>query len=47
MINMLKFDYTPKTACWVHGRGQAQALLAVLVFSRAWNDIAADSALEL
>ncbi|KAF8606860.1 hypothetical protein BDV93DRAFT_328735 [Ceratobasidium sp. AG-I] len=29
MINMLKFDYTPKTACWVHGRGQAQALLAV------------------
>ncbi|KAG8696519.1 hypothetical protein FRC09_008415 [Ceratobasidium sp. 395] len=22
-------DYTPKTACWVHRRGQAQALLAV------------------
>ncbi|KEP54051.1 peptidyl-prolyl cis-trans isomerase, cyclophilin-type protein [Rhizoctonia solani 123E] len=29
MINMLKLDYTPKTACWVHKRGQAQALLAV------------------
>ncbi|KAG8769827.1 hypothetical protein FRC12_004700 [Ceratobasidium sp. 428] len=29
MINMLKLDYTPKTACWVHRRGQAQALLAV------------------
>ncbi|EUC63434.1 peptidyl-prolyl cis-trans isomerase, cyclophilin-type protein, partial [Rhizoctonia solani AG-3 Rhs1AP] len=27
--NMLKLDYTPKTACWVHKRGQAQALLAV------------------
>ncbi|CAE6512134.1 unnamed protein product [Rhizoctonia solani] len=29
MINMLKLDYTPKTACWVHRRGQAQALLAI------------------
>ncbi|CAE6523014.1 unnamed protein product [Rhizoctonia solani] len=29
MINMLKLDYTPKTAYWVHKRGQAQALLAV------------------
>ncbi|KAG9126634.1 hypothetical protein FRC07_002647 [Ceratobasidium sp. 392] len=28
MINMIKLDYTPKTACWVH-RGQAQALLAI------------------
>ncbi|CAE6415765.1 unnamed protein product [Rhizoctonia solani] len=25
MINMIKLDYTPKTACWVHKRGQAQA----------------------
>ncbi|CAE6448309.1 unnamed protein product [Rhizoctonia solani] len=29
MINMLKLDYTPKAACWVHRRGQAQALLAI------------------
>ncbi|CAE6442967.1 unnamed protein product, partial [Rhizoctonia solani] len=29
MINMIKLDYTPKTACWVHRRGQAQALLAI------------------
>ncbi|CAE7178970.1 unnamed protein product, partial [Rhizoctonia solani] len=29
MISMLKLDYTPKTACWVHRRGQAQALLAI------------------
>ncbi|KAJ1303356.1 hypothetical protein OPQ81_011550 [Rhizoctonia solani] len=29
MINMIKLDYTPKAACWVHRRGQAQALLAI------------------
>ncbi|QRV92468.1 peptidyl-prolyl cis-trans isomerase, cyclophilin-type protein [Ceratobasidium sp. AG-Ba] len=29
MINMIKLDYTPKTACWVHRRGQALALLAI------------------
>lgn len=29
MINMLKFDFTPYACCWVHRKGQAQALLAV------------------
>ena len=29
MINMLKFDFTPHACCWVHRKGQAQALLAV------------------
>jgi peptidylprolyl isomerase domain and WD repeat-containing protein 1 len=29
MINILKLGYTPHACCWVHRRGQAQALLAV------------------
>ena len=29
MINMLKLGFVPLTCCWVHRRGQAQALLAV------------------
>ncbi|KAG8985667.1 hypothetical protein FRB90_004515 [Tulasnella sp. 427] len=29
MINMLKFDYTPKSCCWVHLPGEALSLLAV------------------
>ncbi|EJD50595.1 hypothetical protein AURDEDRAFT_135422 [Auricularia subglabra TFB-10046 SS5] len=29
MINMIKLGFTPLTCCWVHRRGQAQALLAV------------------
>lgn len=29
MINIIKLGYTPHACCWVHRRGQAQALLAV------------------
>ncbi|KAG8970277.1 hypothetical protein FRC05_000651 [Tulasnella sp. 425] len=29
MINMLKFDYSPKACCWVHLPGEALSLLAV------------------
>lgn len=29
MINMIKLGYMPLSCCWVHKRGQAQALLAV------------------
>ncbi|KAI8579693.1 hypothetical protein K450DRAFT_241062 [Umbelopsis ramanniana AG] len=29
MINMIKFDFTPKCVCWIHQKGQAQALIAV------------------
>ena len=29
MINILKFDYTPKAVCWVHQAGAGQTLLAV------------------
>jgi peptidylprolyl isomerase domain and WD repeat-containing protein 1 len=29
MINILKFDYTPKAVCWVHQSGAGQTLLAV------------------
>ncbi|KIP06199.1 hypothetical protein PHLGIDRAFT_73064 [Phlebiopsis gigantea 11061_1 CR5-6] len=29
MINMIKLNYTPRTCCWVHRRGQAQGLLAI------------------
>ncbi|KAJ8523183.1 hypothetical protein ONZ45_g325 [Pleurotus djamor] len=29
MINMIKLGFTPRSCCWVHRRGQAQALLAV------------------
>ncbi|KAI5121089.1 hypothetical protein M0805_008602 [Coniferiporia weirii] len=29
MINMIKLNFVPQTCCWVHRRGQAQALLAV------------------
>ncbi|CAG8579835.1 474_t:CDS:10 [Paraglomus brasilianum] len=28
MINMMKLDYIPKCVCWIHKRGQAQALVA-------------------
>ncbi|KAG9292622.1 hypothetical protein G9A89_006994 [Geosiphon pyriformis] len=28
MINMIKLDYLPNSVCWVHKRGQAQALVA-------------------
>ncbi|CCO29142.1 peptidylprolyl isomerase domain and WD repeat-containing protein 1 [Rhizoctonia solani AG-1 IB] len=28
MINMIKLDYAPKTACWVHKRGQAQGVIS-------------------
>lgn len=28
MINILKFGFTPKACCWVHG-GEGQSLLAV------------------
>jgi peptidylprolyl isomerase domain and WD repeat-containing protein 1 len=31
MINIIKLGYTPHACCWVHQRGQAQALLAVSV----------------
>lgn len=31
MINMIKLNFVPHACCWVHGRGQAQALLAVCV----------------
>lgn len=33
MINIIKLGYTPHACCWVHRRGQAQALLAVFVSS--------------
>lgn len=29
MINMIKLRYKPKSVCWIHQRGQAQALVAV------------------
>ncbi|KAG7088393.1 hypothetical protein E1B28_012392 [Marasmius oreades] len=29
MINIIKLGFTPHTCCWVHGRGQAQGILAV------------------
>ncbi|KAG0171762.1 Peptidyl-prolyl cis-trans isomerase cyp15 [Apophysomyces sp. BC1034] len=29
MINMIKLGYKPKSVCWIHQRGQAQALAAV------------------
>ncbi|KDQ09914.1 hypothetical protein BOTBODRAFT_36728 [Botryobasidium botryosum FD-172 SS1] len=29
MINMIKLGFTPLACCWIHKRGQAQALLAV------------------
>lgn len=29
MINMIKLGYMPRACCWVHGRGQAQGILAV------------------
>jgi peptidylprolyl isomerase domain and WD repeat-containing protein 1 len=29
MINILKFDYRPKTCCWIHAPGAGQTLLAV------------------
>ncbi|ESK87163.1 peptidyl-prolyl cis-trans isomerase [Moniliophthora roreri MCA 2997] len=29
MINIIKLGYTPHACCWVHGRGQAQGVLAV------------------
>jgi len=31
MINIINLGYTPHACCWVHRRGQAQALLAVFV----------------
>lgn len=31
MINMITLPYIPKTACWVHGRSEAQILLAMYV----------------
>jgi hypothetical protein len=31
MIGMIKLGYTPLSCCWVHKRGQAQALLAMYV----------------
>ncbi|CAO0795591.1 unnamed protein product [Mucor circinelloides] len=29
MINMIKLKYKPKAVCWIHQKGQAQALVAV------------------
>ncbi|KAI8980800.1 hypothetical protein BDB01DRAFT_795626 [Pilobolus umbonatus] len=29
MINMIKLKYRPKSVCWIHQKGQAQALVAV------------------
>ena len=29
MINIIKLGFKPHSCCWVHKRGQAQALLAV------------------
>ncbi|KAK1229891.1 Peptidyl-prolyl cis-trans isomerase cyp15 [Marasmius sp. AFHP31] len=29
MINIIKLGFTPHACCWVHGRGQAQGILAV------------------
>lgn len=29
MINMFALDYRPLTCCWVHRKGQAQAMLAM------------------
>ncbi|SAM00030.1 hypothetical protein [Absidia glauca] len=29
MINMIKLSYKPKSVCWIHQKGQAQALVAV------------------
>jgi peptidylprolyl isomerase domain and WD repeat-containing protein 1 len=29
MINMIKLRYKPKSVCWIHQSGQAQALVAV------------------
>ncbi|KAI7855787.1 peptidyl-prolyl cis-trans isomerase cyp15 [Circinella umbellata] len=29
MINMIKLGYKPKSVCWIHQQGQAQALIAV------------------
>ncbi|ORX46991.1 peptidyl-prolyl cis-trans isomerase cyp15 [Hesseltinella vesiculosa] len=29
MINMIKLNFKPKSACWIHQKGQAQALVAV------------------
>lgn len=29
MINMIKLGYKPKSVCWIHQKGQAQALAAV------------------
>jgi peptidylprolyl isomerase domain and WD repeat-containing protein 1 len=31
MINMIKFEFTPRSVCWIHQKGQAQALIAVYV----------------
>ena len=31
LINMIDLGFTPRACCWVHRRGQAQALLAVCV----------------
>lgn len=33
MINMLTLNYTPRTCCWIHGHGQATALLAMCIES--------------
>ncbi|UZJ56738.1 hypothetical protein CBS101457_006058 [Exobasidium rhododendri] len=29
LINMIKFDFTPRACCWVHKRGRADTILAV------------------
>lgn len=31
MINIIKLDFVPHTCCWVHRKGLAQGLLAMLV----------------
>lgn len=32
MINMINLDFKPLACCWVHRKGQAQGLLAMLVW---------------
>lgn len=32
MINIIKLGFVPHTCCWVHRKGLAQGLLAVLVY---------------
>lgn len=29
MINMIKLGFQPKSVCWIHQKGQAQAIVAV------------------